>query len=220
MGKYILIVAAGEGARFGSNEPKQFVPVNGKPLLLHTFDAFLKADRAFRFVLVLSENQISRWKNLCSQHHFAIPHQIVAGGKTRTESVKNGLSYIPEDSLVAIHDGVRPLVSPLVIEKGFKLAAVTGNAIPAINVTESVRVIEGRNNRALNRDLLRLVQTPQFFHSKLIKQAYRSFGGKMVTDDAAVYEQAGHKITLFTGNRENIKITFAEDLLFAEALLK
>ncbi len=220
MGKYILITAAGEGTRFGGNELKQFAPVNGKPLLLHVFTAFLNVDASFRFILVLPEAGINRWKELCARYSFNVPHQIVAGGKTRTASVKNGLKHIPENSLVAIHDGVRPFVSPTVIEKGFKLAAVSGSAVPVVELTDSVRILEGKNNKALNRELLRKVQTPQFFHSKIIKQAYRLFTGTFATDDATVYEQSGYKVTLFTGNRQNIKITFPEDIIVAEAMLK
>ena len=210
--KYILIVAGGEGARFKSDIPKQFVPINGKPLLFHTFDLFLKTHEAFRYVLVLSELMIPFWKDLCIQYKFTVKHQIVVGGSTRFHSVKNGLTKIPDDALVAIHDGVRPNVSRRLINEGFELAGKTGSAIPVIKVSESVRETDGTNSKPVNRQTLRLVQTPQFFQSTLIKEAYARASETNFTDDATVYEQAGHKVTLFDGERSNVKVTFKEDL--------
>ena len=210
--RYILIVAAGKGTRFNSDIPKQFVPTNGKPLLLHTFDAFLKTQEAFRYVLVLSELMIPFWKDRCIKYKFTVKHQIVAGGSTRFHSVKNGLKNIPERALVAIHDGVRPNLSKRLIDEGFALAQKTGSAIPVIKISESVRETDGINSRPLNRQTLRLVQTPQFFQAGLIKDAYSNAIQTNFTDDASVYEDAGNKVTLFDGEQSNVKVTFEEDL--------
>jgi len=220
MKRNVLIVAAGIGSRYESAEPKQFTLVNGRPVLMHTFDAFLKTNFVFRFVLILSKTMTGQWENLCKQHHFTTEHLIVEGGSSRIQSVKNGLEHIPEGTLVAIHDGVRPIVSKVIIEKGFKLAAITGSAVPVIRIDESVRIIEDKNNTALNRQMLRLVQTPQFFHSNLIKKAYTGSTRTDFTDDASVYENAGHKVTLFEGDRHNIKITWPEQIDQVKQLLK
>ncbi len=220
MKRYVLIVAAGSGMRFSIEETKQFALIHGKPVLMHAFDAFSKANPDFHFVLVLSRTMIEQWKDLCKQHQFTTEHLIVEGGDSRLQSVKSGLNHIPEKMLVAIHDGVRPLVSKGVIEKGFKLAAITGSAIPAIRIDESVREIKGKTSISLNRQSLRLIQTPQFFHSSLIKKAYSGLTRTDFTDDASVYEEAGHKVTLFEGDRQNIKITWPEQLKQIEHLLK
>lgn len=220
MKRNVLIVASGNGSRFESAEPKQFALVNSRPVLMHTFDAFLKTNFDFRFVLVLSKTMTKQWENLCKQHHFTAEHLIVEGGSSRLQSVKNGLEYIPEGTLVAIHDGVRPVVPAGQIEKGFKLAAITGSAVPVIRIDESVRIIDGKNNKALNRQMLRLVQTPQFFHSSLIKKAYAGSTRTDFTDDASVYENAGHKTTLFEGDRHNIKITWPEQINQVKQFLK
>ena len=139
-------------------------------------------------------------------------HQIVAGGSTRFHSVKNGLKNIPERALVAIHDGVRPNLSKRLIDEGFALAQKTGSAIPVIKISESVRETDGINSRPLNRQTLRLVQTPQFFQAGLIKDAYSNAIQTNFTDDASVYEDAGNKVTLFDGEQSNVKVTFEEDL--------
>ena len=187
---------------------------------MHTLDAFSNVNLAFRFVLVLSASMVEYWKNLCSEYHFTTEHLIVEGGDSRLQSVKNGLGAVPDETLVAIHDGVRPIVSKGIIEKGFKLAAVTGGAVPVIRIRESVREIEGKHSKVLNRQTLRLVQTPQFFHSSLIKNAYAGLTGEDFADDASVYENAGYKVTLFEGERENIKITWPQDIIAADVLLK
>jgi len=210
--KYVLIVAAGKGTRFNAETPKQFALVNNKPLLLHTFDAFLKASKDYHYVLVLSESMIPFWSDICHQYKFIINHQIVAGGSTRLQSVKNGLENISEDVLVAIHDGVRPHVSKRLIEEGFALADKSGSAIPVVKITDSVREIKITNSKPVSRNNLVLVQTPQFFQSSLIKEAYRSTIQTNFTDDATVYEQSGHAVTLFEGDRRNVKVTFEEDL--------
>jgi len=207
------------GTRFNSEAPKQFTLVNGKPILLHTFDAFLNANKDYHFVLVLSEAMMPLWKDICHQYHFSVNHQIVAGGHSRFQSVKNGLQQIPDNALVAIHDGVRPNISTRLIEEGFSLAIKTGSAIPVVKITDSVREVNETNSKPVSRNNLVLVQTPQFFQSSLIKKAYSSTCQTNFTDDASVIEQAGHTVTLFEGDRINIKVTFKEDLGIVETLL-
>jgi len=217
--KYVLIVAGGRGSRFHSPMPKQFAMIKGKPLLIHTFEAFLSTDKLYHFVLVLPNSMVEHWKSLCKHHHFNNVHQIVSGGKSRHHSVQSALRIIPDDALIAIHDGVRPIVTHRLINRGFEIASKTGSAVPMIEIPETVRKVESESNKVINRKDLRLVQTPQFFHSKLIKQAYSQLNHADFSDDASVYENAGYKLTFFEGDRQNIKITYPNDLLIAEALL-
>ena len=220
MEKYVLIVAGGNGSRFGDEVPKQFVLIKGKPLLLHTINAFLCVDQSFKLVLVLPENMLEHWKLVSKKYHFTHDHLIVSGGINRKLSVMAGLEHIPDNSMVAIHDGVRPLVSEKLIKTGFKLAQEKGSAIPVIAITDSVREVVGNSSRVVNRENLRQVQTPQFFHSEKIKDAYFKAGDKNYSDDASVYENVCNEVCLFSGERENIKITYPVDLISVEALLK
>lgn len=215
-----MITAAGTGTRFSTKTPKQFTLVNGKPILLHTFEAFLNANKDYHFVLVLSEQMMSFWKDICHQYQFSVSHQIVAGGQSRFQSVKNGLQQVPDDALVAIHDGARPNLSTRLIEEGFALAHKTGSAIPVVKITDSVREVNETGSKPVSRDHLVLVQTPQFFQSSLIKKAYSSTRQTNFTDDAAVYEQAGHAVTLFEGDRGNVKVTCPVDIDFVKVFLK
>lgn len=218
--KHALIVAGGSGQRIGSPLPKQFVELNGKPLLMHTFHAFCKYDKGFDFVLVLPGREIETWKRLCEKHRFDIPHIVAAGGETRFHSVKNGLQQIPEEGVVFIHDGVRPLVSPQTIENCYLEALKNGNAIPVIPPAESIRQVIENHNYAMSRENLFLVQTPQVFRVSIIKKAYEQEYSKHFTDDASVLESTGSSIFLVEGNRENIKITWPSDFIISEALLK
>lgn len=220
MKKTALIVAGGSGSRMKSDVPKQFIQLNGIPLLIHTFNAFLNYDADFDFILVLPEPEISTWKKICLDHSFEINHSIVPGGKTRFHSVKNGLTQITEEVIVFIHDGVRPLVSPQTLENCYQTALEKGNALPVIAPSESVREVLKRHNRAVDRSRYFLVQTPQTFRASLIKKAYEQVFTEEFTDDASVLENNGQKIHLVQGNRENIKITFPEDLEIARILLK
>lgn len=217
MEKFALIVAGGSGTRMKGKLPKQFLELNGKPLLMHTFEAFLKYDSKINFVLVLPEEQLINWKKLCVKYDFSVKHSLISGGETRFQSVKNGLSKIEDDGIVFIHDGVRPLVSVQTIKNCFTTTHEKGNALPVISPSESVReMVEGRN-RAVDRTRYFLVQTPQTFKVSVIKKAYeQQYQGKF-TDDASVLENNGHEIHLVQGNRENIKITYPEDLLIASA---
>ncbi|MBW6534077.1 MAG: 2-C-methyl-D-erythritol 4-phosphate cytidylyltransferase [Mariniphaga sp.] len=219
MKKYALIVAGGSGTRMKSPFPKQFIDVNGKPLLMHTFQAFMNFDSNFEFVLVLPEGEIDTWKKLCENHSFSMKHLVVKGGKTRFQSVKNGLKQINEEGIVFIHDGVRPLVSAQTIANCFQTALRKGNALPVIAPSESVREVFNGQNKAVDRNRFFLVQTPQTFRIQLIQDAYNQEYLPEFTDDASVLENTGKKIYLVEGNRENIKITYPEDLKLASLLL-
>ncbi len=217
MRKTVIIVAGGSGNRMKSDIPKQFIVLKSKPLLMHTIIAFFNYDNSIEIVLVLPENHISYWEKLVEEYNFSIPLKIVKGGEERFYSVKNGLD-ITETDLVAIHDAVRPFVSNTVIEEAFKLAELKGNAIPAVVVSESVRMLVKEENKAINRNDIMLVQTPQCFNTDLIKKAYETEFKAEFTDDASVLEAMGEKIYLSAGNEMNIKITRPVDLLIAEVM--
>ena len=219
MKKYALIVAGGSGVRMGSMELKQFISIAGKPLLMHTLDRFFNWDPDMVINLVLPGSQHEKWKELCTEYRFGVPHLLVSGGTTRFMSVKNGLNTIPDEGLVFIHDGVRPLVSRETLERCYHKTLAAGNAIPVIPVNESVRQVEDDVNFPVDRNRLVLIQTPQTFWVPLIKAAYRQAYTDEFTDDASVLEKTGEKIHLVQGNRENIKITWPEDLLFVKSIL-
>ena len=219
MDKYLIIVAGGKGERFSDEMPKQFKEINGRPLLMHTFDAFSDVAPA-HIVLVLNRHYIAYWKELCEQYGFATPHEIVEGGPKRFHSVKSGLAAVPDNVLVAIHDGVRPLVTRDMIKTGFDIAFRKGNAVPVIPVTDSMREVSGPLSKTVEREHFRLVQTPQFFLSTLIRKAYRKPYDEKFTDDASVLEAGGQQIYLFDGDPQNIKITTPEDMAFASYLLQ
>ncbi len=216
---YIVLVAGGQGTRMGSETPKQFHLVAGKPLVMHTFDAFSiffgKAD----FLLVLPELEIGRWKHLCADYGFDLPHRIVEGGPTRYHSVKNALSFVEEKSLVFIHDAVRPLVSEDVLLDALQVARIHGTAIPAIPVKEALRRVENGISRAVDRNRYRTVQTPQVFRSEILKTAYRQAYRDTFTDDAAVVESTGRPLHLVEGHPDNIKVTHPGDIGYVEAIL-
>lgn len=217
---FLLITAAGQGTRLQSAFPKQFIPVSGRPLLMRTIEVFKTYDPKIKIVLVLPEEQVQLWKDLCTEFDFQADHQIVRGGKERFHSVKNGLMHIPADSLVLIHDGVRPMVRPDTIERVISMAMEKGNAIPCVVPTQTVRALNDENmSTPLDRSKLRLIQTPQGFHSNLIKEAYEQAFDEKFTDDATVLENIGHKINLVEGNYSNIKVTHPADIKLVEALL-
>jgi len=218
--KYALIVAGGSGNRMQSTTPKQFLVIDGMPILMHTIKAFYQFDSGLNIILVLPENQLESWQYLIKNNHFTIKHQVIAGGLTRYDSVKNGLAAIHDRGLVAIHDGVRPLVTPQIIGRTFEAAAAYGSGVAAIKPKDSIRLLEDNTNRNLNREALRLIQTPQTFTTDIIKQAYTTYNDLGFTDDASVAEYAGHKINLVDGDYKNIKITTPEDLKIAQALLE
>ena len=219
MQQYAIIVAGGSGTRMKHNIPKQFMELGDKPILMHTLEAYILAISEIQLILVLPENQISFWKSLCDQFNFHPPHLIQPGGKTRFHSVKNGLERVDDDGLVAIHDGVRPLVSADVIRKSFEIAATKGNAIAAVGLKDSIRRLTSGGNERLDRSVYQLIQTPQTFQTHLIKKAYETAYDPSFTDDASVVEKIGEKINLFQGEYSNLKITTPEDIAVAEALL-
>ena len=218
--EYALIVAGGKGVRMESEVPKQFIEIAGKPILLHTISAFLKYSEDIQIIVVLPEKEIGRWNQICENYHFDIPHKIIAGGPTRFQSVKNGLKSINEDGLVAIHDGVRPLVDANLIEASFRIATLHGSAVAAVRLKESIRKIDQQATTAVDRSKFRLIQTPQTFQVSLIKDAYVIEENQNLTDDASVAELAGNKISLFEGSYNNIKITTTEDLELEEVLIR
>lgn len=216
--EYALIVAGGKGTRIKSEVPKQFLLLNGIPVLMHTILAFFSYSQKIKVVLVLPENQIDTWHSLCLEHNFTRPLLLQHGGETRFQSVRNGLKKI-DDGFVAIHDGVRPLVNQEIIAASFRIAAEKHAAIAAVPLKESLRITEDDKTRAVDRSLFRLVQTPQTFSVPLIKTAYEMEEDDTLTDDASVAEKAGYDVSLFEGSYGNIKITTTEDLVVAEALL-
>lgn len=221
MGKqeYALIVAGGKGTRIKSAVPKQFIEICGKPVLFHTIEAFHRYSSRLHIVLVLSADDFNTWNDLVKKHRFAIPVTLQSGGDTRFQSVKRGLEKVEGPGLVAIHDGVRPLVSENIIAASFRLAAVHDSAVSAVRLKESIRMTDPDTTRAMDRSKFRLIQTPQTFDIHLIKKAYEQREDPSLTDDASVAEGAGNPISLFEGSYDNIKITTTEDLVIAEALL-
>jgi 2-C-methyl-D-erythritol 4-phosphate cytidylyltransferase len=218
--KVTLIVAGGSGNRMNTAIPKQFLLLNGVPVLMHTIDAFYKYDKQMRIIVVLPEVQIQGWKELCREQKFMIRHEIKTGGETRFHSVRKNLAAVPDHCLVAVHDGVRPLVSTSTIKRCFQGALKFGNAVPCIEIPETLRRIEETGNKQVNRDDYRLIQTPQVFKGSILKKAYLQEYQKYYTDDAGVVESLGITINLVEGNAENIKITYPKDLLIAASFLK
>ena len=220
MKKSVIIVAAGIGSRMNANIPKQFMELNGKPILMHTLHRFHDYDPGISIILVLSENEIETWNNLLKKYSFSIPHTIVKGGAKRFYSVRNGLDALKEPCIVAIHDGVRPFCSPVLINRCFNEAEKKSNAIPVIRIPESIREVAGEKNFIVDRENFRIIQTPQCFVSDLLKKAYQNIQAENFTDDAGVFEKNGNKISLIEGERNNIKITIQDDFLFASVLEK
>jgi 2-C-methyl-D-erythritol 4-phosphate cytidylyltransferase len=222
MKKYAIIVAGGKGLRMGYELPKQFIAVADRPILMRTLNAFYQADNAIELILVLPDEQMAYWKSLCELHAFRVPHRIAPGGSTRFHSVGNGLRLTgDDDALIAIHDGVRPFVSADVIRRAYAEAERSGGAVPVVDMVDSVRQVDAYGESTpVDREALKLVQTPQTFRADLIRAAYRRPYDKRFTDDASVFEAAGYRISLIAGNRENIKITTPFDLLIAEALIE
>jgi 2-C-methyl-D-erythritol 4-phosphate cytidylyltransferase len=218
---YAIIVAGGSGKRMQSAVPKQFLPLKGKPVLMHTIEAFYHSDARPQIIVVLHPDFHTRWQQLCEEHQFDIPHRLVSGGETRFHSVKNGLDTINErdDALVAVHDAVRPLTPNKIITESYKQAALLGNAIVAVKSRDSVRQLTNGKSKALLRNEVYLVQTPQTFQLSLLKEAYLQSYSEKFTDDASVVEETGATIHLIEGSHNNLKITFPEDIAIAEMLL-
>lgn len=218
MKRYIIIVAGGSGQRMESSIPKQFLLIHKEIILMKCIKAFYSFDPTQKIILALPEEHISYWKELCKENKFEINHTIVYGGKTRYHSVKNALKEVSCEGIVAVHDGVRPLVNQLTIEQVFEIASINGNAVPYIDVIDSIRFLDTDTNHPVDRNKYKLIQTPQAFDCKLIKKAYEQSWDESFTDDASIVEKLGVKINLIPGNRENIKITSQIDLKIAETL--
>lgn len=221
MKKYVVIVAGGKGLRMGAHLPKQFLLLQGLPVIMHTIKAFYECDSAINIKLVLPESHVSYWKELCTKFNFDIVHEIVPGGETRYHSVLNGLNTITDQgSVVAIHDAVRPLVSVEKVKAAFKVAEDKGSAVMSVPSKDSLRrIIDGKNTSVL-RSEYHIIQTPQIFQTKLIKEAFLSGYKESFTDDASVLEDSGRSVCLVEGDYANIKITTPEDMVFAEAMMQ
>lgn len=218
---YIIIVAGGKGLRMGSDIPKQFLPIGGKPVLMRTLERFREYSAELQIILVLPEAQQEYWHQLCKEYHFDVEYTLANGGQTRFHSVQNGLAKVPDDAqgVVGVHDGVRPFPSIEVIKNCYETARTKKAVIPVIPVVETVRHLEGEKSVTVPRGDYRLVQTPQTFDIQLLKAANRQPYNDGFTDDASVVESYGYEITLVEGNRENIKITTPYDMKIAEVLI-
>lgn len=218
---YIIIVAGGKGLRMGSDIPKQFLPIGGKPVLMRTLERFREYSPTLQIILVLPKAQQDYWHQLCKDYNFEVEYVLANGGETRFHSVQNGLAKIPDDAegVVGVHDGVRPFPSIDVIRNCYETARTAKAVIPVIPVVETVRHLQGNTSETVPRNDYRLVQTPQTFDIQLLKAANKQPYNDGFTDDASVVEAFGFNITLVDGNRENIKITTPYDMKIAEVLI-
>lgn len=215
MTEYIIIVAGGSGTRFGSEVPKQFLEINGLPVIMHSINRFIEYSDKINVVVALPSEQFALWEDLRRKHSFSVSTVLCNGGETRFHSVQNALNTISDlDALVGIHDAVRPLVGVETIRNCFRLARAKGNAVPVVTLEESIREVHGGNSKSVDRSTFRIVQTPQVFRSEVLKEAYKQPFSVFFTDDASVVEAAGHTIHLAEGNKENRKLTTKEDVGF------
>ena len=217
---YAVIVAGGTGTRMGTGVAKQFLDLGGKPVILHTVEAFLNLSFPVEIILVLPTSYREYWKNYCTENHLGFSHTLVSGGFSRFHSVKNALKYVTKDSIVAIHDGVRPFVSKEFLESLFELSDEQEAIVPVIKPVDSIRMVsEDGKSEFVDRDKYVMVQTPQVFHSDIILEAYKQAYSPLFTDDASVIESIGKSVFLSQGSPYNIKITKPEDLVLAKAIL-
>ena len=219
MNKYVIIAAGGIGARMKSHVPKQYLSVNDVPIIIHTINKFQLAIPGIKIIVVLPSDRINSWEEFCNEHKFVFHHQICAGGETRFHSIKKGLELINGNAIVAIHDAVRPLVTVALIQEVFKHTESNGNAVPAIKMDQSIRVIDHGISKAVDRSIYRIIQTPQCFRVDELKKAYEQNYVDSFTDDAIVVEESGTKINLIEGDINNLKITTQQDMLIAETLI-
>ena len=220
MKRYAVIVAGGRGERMGADRPKQFLEIEGKPILRHTIERFLAFDPFIEVIVVLPSAQKDWWRDYCRQSGFLKRYTIVSGGITRFHSVQNALRFVGDEGVVAVHDGVRPLVRRDLLERIFKAAETHPAVVPAVPVVESVRRVEEEKSAPVNRDGLMLVQTPQVFEASLLKRAYDRPFSPSFTDDASVVEASGGSVHLVAGDRINLKITTPDDLQLAAGLFR
>lgn len=215
----VIFVAGGTGTRMGGPLPKQFLTLNNIPILIHTLRNFFSFNRNFEMVVVMHQDYIAFWKDLCLQFENVPEHAVVAGGEERFHSVKKGLSALSIDvKYVAIHDAVRPLVSHETLSRCFSALQMHNAVVPAIPINDSIREVNGNTNKSVDRSLFKRIQTPQCFESDMLKEAYSKPFSPLYTDDASVIEANGHSVFLVEGNLENIKITSPIDLIVGEAL--
>lgn len=203
----------------GNAVPKQFLLLNGKPVLQRSLEAFAAFDPTMTCIVVLPETQISYWKDLCEKYSCNVPHVVVSGGKERFDSVKNGLKAISAEGFVAVHDGVRPLVTMEMLRDGFETAEKFGSAIPYVDSVDSLRMIDGETSKILDRTKIKRIQTPQIFDVSQLKDVMDVVYRPEFTDEASVWELAGKKLYFYKGSEQNIKITTPSDLKIAEVLL-
>ena len=224
MERFAILVAGGQGLRMGGDVPKQFLPLGGRPVLMHTIDRFREVFPDMHIIVVLPQGQHDYWHDLCRRHHLEWGFLTAPGGDTRFHSVLNGLNAIPADvseGLVGVHDGVRPFVSRDTLWRCYEEAARSGTAVPVVPVVETLRhVSPDGESMTVPRSDYRLVQTPQVFSLALLRRAYRQPYAPQFTDDASVVEALGERITLVEGNRENIKLTTPADLLLAKGIME
>ena len=221
MTDYIIIVAGGKGLRMGTDIPKQFLPIGGKPVLMRTLERFREYSADLQIILVLPKAQQDYWQELCQEYDFKVEYQMTDGGETRLHSVQHGLALIPDDAegVVGVHDGVRPFPSIDVIRNCYETARKKKAVIPVIPIVETVRHLKDETSVTVPRGDYRLVQTPQTFDIQCLKAGNRQPYNNCFTDDASVVEAFGFDITLVEVNRENIKITTPSDLKIAEVLI-
>jgi 2-C-methyl-D-erythritol 4-phosphate cytidylyltransferase len=224
--RYVIVMAAGSGTRMGGSLPKQFLEIGGKAILQKTIEVFLEACPGISVVTVLNSDYIQYWRDYCLKHNFTCPQTIVAGGFTRFHSVRNALEKIPEGAVVAVHDGVRPLVTASLVREMFENVAEIPALIPVVPCVDTLKVLQkdGDELRTVegavaDRSVLYAAQTPQIFHSELLKSAYSMAYDMMFTDDASVVQKYGKSLSYTMGERLNIKITTQEDLLLARAVM-
>jgi 2-C-methyl-D-erythritol 4-phosphate cytidylyltransferase len=217
--KSVIVVAGGKGLRMNQPLPKQFISLAGKPILVHTLQAFLNYDPDLEMILVLPEDHLDHWSTLQQQHLSGEKIQLAKGGATRFQSVKSGLEKVTTGDLIAVHDAVRPLISNHVISQAFLTAAEQGSAVVSVALKESIRELVRESSVAKDRNAFRIIQTPQVFKKEWLKQSYQQEEQEYFTDDASVVEAAGFPIRLTEGEYSNIKITTPEDLKIAQALL-
>jgi len=221
MKKYVIILACGNGTRMLANTPKQYLLLGDKPIVFHTIERIWNFDNTYNIIVVINREHEQLFYRLKEQYSLNIPFSVVFGGRTRFLSVRNALDSITDnDSLVAIHDGVRPFVSKEAFSGSFKEASIHNNAICVVTSIDSIRIGSRNDNHAINREEVFLVQTPQTFLTSIIKLAYKQDYQERFTDDASVLETYGERINIIEGNRDNIKITYPSDLIIAQKILE
>ena len=224
--KYVIIMAAGSGTRMGAGRPKQFLELEGKAILQKTIEVFLSACPGIAVITVLPQDFIAYWREYCLEHNFVCPQVLVPGGITRFHSVRNALDRVPDGALVAVHDGVRPLVSEGLVRDMFQKAEDVPALIPVIPCVDTIKVLENKDGKLMampgvkaDRSVLYGAQTPQIFHSEILKESYSMPYDAAFTDDASVVEKYGKSLSYVVGERLNIKITTQDDLTLARAIL-